>query len=117
MEVNYYRSLIFNINNLYEGSCVLLSEVIKKIFSGEKIVTIEQSKLGVGKYFSYPQAGEVEKFLNIMPLKTEEDVGEIFIKAFKINKLKIMLKGTALALVIVAVTLSIAVIISYGFNK
>lgn len=117
VEVNFHRSLIFNINNLYEGGGALLSEVIGKIFAGEKIKTIKQSDLGVGQYFSYPQAGEVEKFLNIMPLSAEEDVGEIFIKAFKINKLKIMLKGTALALAIVAVTFSIAVIISYGLNK
>lgn len=113
VEVDRNRSLIFNINNVYEGGCTLLSEAIGKIACGEKISTIKQSNLGEGKYFSYPQEGDVRKFLNMMPLTTEEDVGEIFMRVFKINKLKIMLKGTALALAIVGVTLLVALWISY----
>jgi methionyl-tRNA formyltransferase len=65
MKVDFAKPLVSNITNLYEGGCLLISEVIGKISRGEKIATIKQ---GEGKYFSYPTAEDVKKFLEIMPL-------------------------------------------------
>jgi methionyl-tRNA formyltransferase len=66
--VDFERSLISNINNVYEGGCALIAAAMEKIFRGEKIETTKQSELGAGQYFSYPKAEDVRKFLEVMRL-------------------------------------------------
>lgn len=70
------RSLVFNINRIYEGGCNLLVETLDKILSGSKINSLPQSNLE-GKYFSYPQDADIIRFLDIMPLIKEEDTAWI----------------------------------------
>lgn len=67
-EIDYNSSLLSNIKTLYRGGYKLLVDALEKISREEKIVTIEQSKFGEGKYFSYPQSVEIKKFVELMPL-------------------------------------------------
>jgi len=112
VDVDFKRSLFFNINKLYEGASQLVYDVMEKIIRNEEIETTRQSEIGEGQYFSYPKKDEVEKFLQVMPLFSEEDVVEVFaqqnLPPYKMDKRKIMIKATILAVGIVAVVLFIA---------
>lgn len=66
--VEWNKSFVQNVNNLYEGGCDLIIKALKKIEKGEEIATIKQSILGEGRYFSYPQENDLEKFAKIMNL-------------------------------------------------
>ncbi len=70
---NKNLSLVFNINKIYEGGCNLLVDNLDKILSGSKINSLQQSNLE-GKYFSYPQDADINRFLDIAPLTKEEDM-------------------------------------------
>ncbi|MDX2082517.1 MAG: formyltransferase family protein [Rickettsiales bacterium] len=67
-EIDWNADLIANINNIYNNGCGLISQVLEKISNHEEIATIDQKFLDGGKYFSYPNAAEIKKFLKIMPL-------------------------------------------------
>ncbi len=69
-KVDHDSSLVSNITNLYHGGCSLLLESLEKIFNGEKIKIVKQSELGEGKYFSYPTADDIKKFLSLNSVKS-----------------------------------------------
>ena len=80
LEVDKNRSLIFNINKLYEDGCEAIARVIAKLSDDLEIKTTRQNDLGQGQYFSYPKDEEIKKFLAIMELVTEKDAMEIVVK-------------------------------------
>ncbi len=65
-EIDWDLPLITNINQLYQGGCLLILQALEKISAGEKIQTIDQKNLGAGNYFSYPKQIEVAEFLKLM---------------------------------------------------
>lgn len=67
-EIDWNLPLISNIANLYPRGCEMIVQTMKKIFSGERINTIDQAALSKGPYFSYPTKADVEKFLQEMKL-------------------------------------------------
>lgn len=67
------RSLVFNINALYKSGCALLIEHVDKISKGLDFELLKQKDLTQGQYFSYPKAEDIQRFLDIMPLITDED--------------------------------------------
>jgi methionyl-tRNA formyltransferase len=73
VDINKDHSLVFNINQLYEGGCKLLVKHLNDIDKGLEVGLIAQSSLGKGKYFSYPCDLDIENFLKIMPLTRKED--------------------------------------------
>lgn len=77
-KIDWNKSLIANINNLYEDGCAILFKTIKKISAKEKILSTSQAEFGEGRYFSYPQENDIKKFLKLMPLYAEQDVDEIY---------------------------------------
>ncbi len=78
IKIDWDSSLVFNIINLCKGSVKLLASTIEKISNGEKLKAIKQSEFGNGRYFSYPKADDIKKFVKLMPLTRVEDVDKIF---------------------------------------
>ncbi len=65
--VNSQQSLIANINNLYQGGCVLIAQALEKIAADILPTTIDQKLLGEGGYFSYPKAEDLQRFSQLQP--------------------------------------------------
>ncbi len=65
-EVDFSKSLFWNINGLYFDGCRMIKKAIKNIETDKKIVGLKQAK--DGDYFSYPNSDEVQKFKEIMVL-------------------------------------------------
>lgn len=65
-KIDFELSLLENVHKLYKGGTSLLISTLEKIFAGKEILTIKQSDLGAGKYFSYPKEEDIKKFSEIM---------------------------------------------------
>lgn len=61
-------SLFKNLQKLYEATIGVVAEAIEKINRGEKLPRISQKNSPNVRYFSYPKAADIAKFLEIMPL-------------------------------------------------
>ncbi|MES2961904.1 MAG: formyl transferase [Pseudomonadota bacterium] len=71
-EINWDKSLVWNINRIYHNSCGLIAEALKKIETGERLEKLKQ--VGAGNYFTYPKENDVAEFLEKMELVKEEDL-------------------------------------------
>lgn len=67
-EIDWDKTFIENVNNLYDDGCEMIIKTLEKIEKGEKIKTIKQKDLGDGNYFSYPQEEDVKQFTKLMRL-------------------------------------------------
>ncbi len=72
------RSLIFNVGSLYKEGCKMIVSFLQQVEKGSDISTLDQAELGKVNYFSTPQQDSVEKFCEIMPMATKNDVSEIY---------------------------------------
>jgi methionyl-tRNA formyltransferase len=77
MEVDFDRSLAWNINRLYDEGCELILKCLEKIESGVRLSVTKQDEIGVGSYFSYPKEEQMLELMKKIELFDERD-GEIF---------------------------------------